>query len=160
MGDCDSPCHTLILLQVQHATFLRDPLRSLQRQMRSGFTQSQCPELTLHPYLHLPDGTGWSDAPAEHSRPGGLPSYCGSSWCHVPNPPLHTREARTPGLRKPSKRSLARVANGSRASPGSGGLRVHFRPRLSLPRSRLRPAKTPSPLSLPWSPGGAPASSA
>lgn len=47
--------------------------------------------LTLHSCLLLPDGTGWSDAPAEHSRPGVPLSYSDSSSRQVPNPPVHTR---------------------------------------------------------------------
>lgn len=49
--------------------------------------------LRLHPCLLLPDGTGWSDAPAEHNRPGGPLSYSDSSLRQVPNPPVRTRES-------------------------------------------------------------------
>lgn len=116
--------------------------------MRSGFTQGQCPAaLTLHPYLHLPDGTGWSDAPAEHNRPGGPPSYSGSSSRQVPNPPLHLGKLGSQACGNLlCMRSLAPVASGSapRAAEstsgrGSASRGLGFRPPANTPVSTQSP---------------------
>lgn len=125
MGDCGSSCHTLILLQVQHATFLRDLLGPPQRQMCSGFTQGQCPgssHFTLtYTYLMAQDGLMHQPSiavqadPRVTTAPHRAPSL-------IPHCTLWTLGLQACGNLLSAH--LLVVANGFRAALRSGGLGV------------------------------------
>lgn len=161
MGGCGSSCHTLILLQVHHATLLQDLLGPSQRQMCSGFIQGQCPgssHFTLtYTYLMAQDGLMHQPSIAVQADPRVTPAPHRAPSL-IPHCTPGTLGLQACGNLLSAHLLVWPMVSAQHHAPAA--LEFHFRPRLSLPRSRLQSAKTPSPLSLPWSPGAAPASSA
>lgn len=182
MGDCGSSCHTLILLQVHHATLLQDLLGPPQRQMCSGFIQGQCPgssHFTLtYTYLMAQDGLMHQPSiavqadprvtPAPHRAPSLIPhctlgtlglQACGNLSAHLLVWPMVSAQHHAPAAleftssRGSASRGLGFSLRRPRLHSVSRGPRV---PRPHPPLDRRRPRRLGDSgdkgRSAPWAP--------